>query len=292
MPCRYSEDQLAEMAAFYDEHGAVKLPGLVEPEWVDKVLGAIDSAAAASTGPGRVPGYALSVGRGNGRMTVRYMWRENPLIRDFLFRDALVEPLARVTGCKELRFWFDLTFIHEAGTGGEAGAGSAWHHDIGAFSFKGEKLPSLWMALTPATSANSRIEFIDRSHKTVPGFYRPNTDDPTQSSEMLTAPDFDALVAEGKEKILTWDCAPGDAVIIHPYQIHGAKGNTGRRGHGRRIAITTRWLGDDVRWLPNNPAAATVTGLDAPPPLGARPSGEWFPLVWSASGRREIGRAA
>ena len=82
MPCRYSEDQLAEMAAFYDEHGAVKLPGLVEPEWVYKVLGAIDSAAAASTGPGRVqaPVGTVHVLRQVGASLVYYRWLPGAII--------------------------------------------------------------------------------------------------------------------------------------------------------------------------------------------------------------------
>lgn len=288
MSAPYSAGEIADMAAFYDAHGAVRLPGLVEPEWVSRVLAAIDAAADASSGPGRLPGHAASFGRGKGRMTIRSMWRENPVIREFLFRDRLAEPLARITGCKELRFWFDLTFIHNAAADGVAGEGSAWHHDIAAFGWKGDHVPSLWMALTPATAANSRIEFIDGSHKSVPGFFRPPLYDPAQVVGLLEIPDYDALVREDKEKILTWDCAPGDAVIIHPCTIHGAKGNAGAKGGGRRVAITTRWMGDDARWLPNNPAAVKSDGANAPPPVGARPRGPDFPLVWSADGRREI----
>lgn len=288
MSAPYSADQLAEKAAFYAEHGAVHLPGLIEPEWVARVLAAVDAAAAASTGPGRVPGHAVSFGRGKGRMTIRSMWRENPVLREFLFRDRLAETVARIAGCRELRFWFDLTFIHNADAEGAAGEGSAWHHDIAAFSWKGDHVPSLWMALTSATAANSRIEFIDRSHKTIPGFFRPPLYDPTQIDGLLDIPDYDALVRDGKERILTWDCAPGDAVIIHPCAIHGARGNAGSKSSGRRVAITTRWMGDDARWLPNNPAAAKTTPGEAPTPVGARPQGAEFPLVWSADGRREL----
>jgi len=275
----YSAAQLAEMSAFYDAHGAVHLPGLIEPAWCARILAAIDAAAAASTGAERIPGHAMSFGRGKGRMTIRYMWRENPLIREFLFRDRLAETVARVTGAKELRFWFDLTFVHNAHEDGSAGEGSPWHHDIAAFGWKGEKLPSLWMALTPAKRDNSPIEFIDRSHKTVPGFLSPPSYDPTQIKSLLPTPDFDALVREGKEKTLSWECEAGDAVIIHPFMVHGAKGNAGSRTGGRRVAITTRWMGDDVHWLPFDPATAKQASGEAPPPLGARPRGEWFPLI-------------
>ena len=82
--------------------------------------------------------------------------------------------------------------------------------------------------------------------------------------------------------MLTWDCAAGDAIIIHPYTVHGAKGNAARSTAQRRVAITTRWFGDDVRWLP---IGADLIGFaagigDVKPPVGSRPSQETFPVVW------------
>jgi ectoine hydroxylase-related dioxygenase (phytanoyl-CoA dioxygenase family) len=285
---RYSEDDLQAMTAHYETHGVVKLPGLIEPEWVDRILAAIDSTARLADGP-QPPDRDLSFGRGDGRMTIRYMWRDVPVVRDFLLRPELAEPIARIVGTKTLRFWFDLTFMHNGSTTGDAGVGTPWHHDIAAFTFKGEQLPSLWMAMTPADAQRSRLEFISGSHKTVPGFYRtPDNPRPADGSDdgFLDLPDFDALVAAGQEKLLTWDCAPGDAVIIHPYTIHGARGNTAS-AHGRRVAITTRWLGDDVRFLPTNWAKASqAVGIaKSQLHLGSRAHGDYFPLVWDSTAR-------
>jgi ectoine hydroxylase-related dioxygenase (phytanoyl-CoA dioxygenase family) len=270
MPRTYTDSELQQLAAFYDEHGAVHLPGLLDADIVRVVLGEIDRAAAASSGPG-------------GRMTIRSQSEENPVIREFLFQRALAEPIARLCGSRELQFWFDLTFIHEADAEGGSGEGSGWHHDISAFGFKGEKLPSLWMAMTPAVEGQSRIEFIDGSHRSVPGYFRPPTSSPRPDDPMLEVPDYDALLADGRERRLAWDCAPGDALLIHPYTIHGAKGNAGNARHGRRVAITTRWLGDDVRWLPLDPRFTSGAGIDPdhPPALGSRPSPAQFPRVWA-----------
>ena len=69
---KYSDDQLAEMADFYHEHGAVKLPGLVDPVWAQKVMAAIDHAIACYSDQ-RVPGVALSYGRGDGQKLA--IWR-------------------------------------------------------------------------------------------------------------------------------------------------------------------------------------------------------------------------
>jgi ectoine hydroxylase-related dioxygenase (phytanoyl-CoA dioxygenase family) len=282
---RYSDAELTAFKDHYDTHGVVKLPGLIEPEWVTRILAAIDDTAQLAERP-QPPERDLSFGRGEGRMTIRYMWRDVPTVRDFLLRPELAEALARISGTKTLRLWFDLTFIHHGGSGGEAGVGTPWHHDIAAFTFKGEQLPSLWMALTPADAQRSRLEFISGSHKTVPGFYRtPDNPRPADGSDdgFLDLPDFDAQVAAGTAKLLTWDYEPGDAVVIHPYTIHGARGNSGG-AHERRVAITTRWLGDDVRFLPTNWAKASQavgiakSGLH----LGSRAQGEYFPLVWNA----------
>lgn len=281
---RYTDAQIAELAAYYQEHGAVRLAGLIEPEWVDRILTAIDETARLAEQP-QPPGRDLSFGRGDGRVTIRYMWRDVPVVRDFLLRPELAEPIARIVGTKTLRFWFDLTFIH-TGAGGEAGVGTPWHHDIAAFTFKGEQLPSLWMAMTRADEQRSRLMFIDGSHRTVPGYYRtPDNPRPADGSDdgFLDLPDFDAMVAEGREKIITWDCDPGDAIIIHPYVIHGARGNASGDDHGRRVAITTRWLGDDVRFLPTHwhKASKAVGIAQSGLMLGSRAHGEYFPLVWN-----------
>ena len=286
---RYTETELLDLAAFYEEHGVVKLKRLIEPSWVQTILNAIDDTALLADQP-QPPERDLSFGRGEGRMTIRYMWRDVPVVRDFLLRRELAEPIARITRTKTLRFWFDLTFMHSGASGGDAGVGTPWHHDIAAFTFKGEQLPSLWMAMTPADAQRSRLEFISGSHKTVPGFYRtPDNPRPADGSDdgFLDLPDFDALVANGTEKLITWDCEPGDAIIIHPYTIHGARGISGGagEGHGRRVAITTRWLGDDVRFLPTywnkaiNALGIAKSGLH----LGSRAQGEYFPLVWDES---------
>lgn len=283
---RYTEQEIADFTAFYEEHGVVRLPGLIEPDWVEKIINTVDDTIARADEP-RSSGSALSFGRGEGRMTIRYMWREIPLVRDFLLRPEMGEIIARIIGAKNLRFWFDLTFIHNGGTDGSKGAGTDWHHDIAAFGFKGELLPSMWMALTPANAQRSRLMFIDGSHKRVPGMYRPPLGGmatvPPGEDGFLDIPDFDALVAEGKERIVTWDCNPGDAIILHPYVIHGAQGNTSPTNHGRRVAITTRWLGEDVRWYPQNGIGTRMPGIaESNIHNGSKPDGEWFPLVYSA----------
>ena len=282
MVATYSETQIAEFKAFYQQHGTVRLPGLIEPEIVDKLLNMVDEAAAQADEP-RDPASEVSYGRAPGRMTIRRQWRENAFLREFLLRSELVDVMARIVDTKELRFWFDLTFMHDGSPSGEAGAGSDWHHDIGAFAFKGEQLPSLWMALTPTSLERSRLQMISGSHRWEDGFYRPPGMPADKLDGYLAIPDIDGMIASGEAKVITWDCDPGDAIILHPSVVHGASGNLGDKGLGRRVAITTRWFGDDVRFLPTqNFGAGAIAGLGPGElPMGARPRGDAFPLVWS-----------
>lgn len=280
---QFSEPEIEDMAAFYEEHGAVRLSQLISTESAARLLDIVDETARRAEQ--QLPdGSDLSFGKGEGRMTIRYMWREIPEVRDFLLRSELAEALGRITGAEELRFWFDLTFIHNGLGDGKAGEGTGWHHDIAAFGFKGLKLPSLWLALTPSREDTSRLQFIDGSHKTVPGYFRTELMEERPGDGMLAILDYDALVAEGKEHILTWDCDPGDALIIHPYTIHGAKGNQGDGIGKRRVAITTRWLGEDCRWLPIAGWGTHLPGIrDRQMVMGSRPSGDYFPVVYSRS---------
>jgi ectoine hydroxylase-related dioxygenase (phytanoyl-CoA dioxygenase family) len=283
----YCEGDIRCLAPDYDTHGAVHLPGFLGNEALAQLQDVVDVAIATIDQP-RTADQAASCLRSDGRLTIRYLWRDNAELRQVLLQRAIAQPIARIIGSKTLRFWFDLTFVHFATETGNAGIGTPWHHDLPTFSFKGDLMPSLWLALTPADSTLSRLMFIDGSHRTNQGYYRSpeiNKPAPGMQDGFVDLPDFDALLASGEVRMLTWDCQPGDAILLHPCTIHGALGHDGSGRHPRRIAMTTRWLGDDVRFLPNSydralqQRAIAQTNLM----LGQRPHGEWFPLIYDGS---------
>ena len=290
----YCKGDIHRLAADYGVHGAVHLPGFLGEEELARLRDVVDAATATIDQP-RTADQASSSLRSAGRLTVRYLWRDNAALRQVLLQRAIAEPIARIIGSKTLRFWFDLTFVHFATETGDAGMGTPWHHDVPTFSFKGDLMPSLWLALTPAHSTLSRLMFIDGSHRTNHGYYRsPELKKPAPGERdgFVDLPDFDALIASGEVRMLTWDCQPGDAILLHPCTIHGALGHDGNGQHPRRIAMTTRWLGDDVRFLPHSydrarqqPAIAQTNLM-----LGQRPHGEWFPLIYDASADQFIVR--
>jgi ectoine hydroxylase-related dioxygenase (phytanoyl-CoA dioxygenase family) len=284
----YSEGEIRRLAAGYNARGAVHLPGFLGNDALTRLQEVVDAAIAMIDQPQTADPVSAAV-RSEGRLTLRYLWRRSADLRQVLLQQAVAEPIARIVGSKTLRFWFDLTFVHFATGTGNAGIGTPWHHDVPTFSFKGDLMPSLWLALTPTHASLSRLMFIEGSHRTNQGYYRPKElpkPAPGEHDGFVDPPDFDALIASGEVRMLTWDCQPGDAILLHPCTIHGALGCTGSGQHPRRIAMTTRWLGDDVRFLPlsyerarQQPAIAGTKLM-----LGQRPHGEWFPLVYEASG--------
>jgi ectoine hydroxylase-related dioxygenase (phytanoyl-CoA dioxygenase family) len=288
MTRQYSEADIRHLGADYEAHGAVHMPGFLGDEALGRLHSIVEAAIIAADQP-QAGNQASSSQRSQGRLTVRYLWRDSADLRQLLLRREVAQPIARIVGTRTLRFWFDLTFVHFASKPGTAGMGTPWHHDVPTFSFKGDLMPSLWLALTPTDSTLSRLMFIDGSHRSNQGYYRSpelQKPPPGERDGFVDPPDFDALVARGEARVLTWDCQPGDAILLHPATVHGALGNDGSGVHPRRIAMTTRWLGDDVRFLPysyeralKNPAIAQTNLM-----LGQRPHGEWFPLVYDESG--------
>lgn len=79
--------------------------------------------------------------------------------------------------------------------------------------------------------------------------------------------------------IVGFDVEPGDAVFFSAWIIHGAPPNSDA---GRRVALSTRWLGDDATWYPHPGCDPTVTQADTTAELGHYPADdERFPVAYS-----------
>src|SRR6185436_17205703 len=59
--------------------------------------------------------------------------------------------------------------------------------------------------------------------------------------------DYDQRRDDPSPTFLSWDMEPGDALVIHPWWYHYSCGNPTPNW---RIAVPTRWFGDDIRWNP------------------------------------------
>ena len=270
----FSSDQIAGFAARYADDGVVFVPGLLPSNFIASLLRCVDEVRAQPD-KSRLPWPTVQTFQAKGRLTIRWMWRDIDDVRRFFTDSGVARVVAGVIGAKRLQYWYDLTFVQEPGADGE---GSPWHHDIAAFCVKGTQIPSLWIALTDVSADASPLSCIRGSHRNRTQFRPPVYIDPSQSlpENYAEMPDVDAAVERGDMEMLTWQVKAGDALIIHPYTIHGAKSN---RTDQARIAFTTRWAGDDVVWKPDG-FSMKVPGLDpATLHIGRRPEGPLFPYV-------------
>ena len=81
-------------------------------------------------------------------------------------------------------------------------------------------------------------------------------------------------------EILAWDLAPGDVIAFDFRTLHGT---TAGRVRGRRRALSTRWLGDDVTYC-RRPGETSPPFPDIGLEDGERMREDWFPVVWRKDG--------
>ena len=99
------------------------------------------------------------------------------------------------------------------------------------------------------------------------------------SSSEEEIPDFNAL--RDNYEFMSFETKAGDAVIFNTAIIHTSHGNFSPSR--RRLALSTRWLGDDACWDPRSGTDPIVTQehVSLEPGTPARDD-KAFPLVWEA----------
>lgn len=230
-----------------------------------------------------------------GFLRCKYMrWWSEPF-RRFVLESSAGEVIGRVIGADEVRFFVDAMFMKEAGLATK----TYWHPDHTAWPTLSGQVPTMWMPLLPVDSKLSSLEYLAGSHRheAMPW---PNT----FNAKKIGLPpgretfiDYERRRGEPGLRFLAFDMEPGDVVIIHPRTYHGGGANL--HPTQPRIALSTRWFGDEVTWDPR-PECINVPGMPRSrmQPGGRPDDDEVFPLVWRRiragfSGTRETsGRVA
>jgi hypothetical protein len=278
----------------YREEGAVLVPGAFR-DWVPRLLAAHDALQndlehiattldsgvrmAQMAGDPQSPplGYTHQA---NGAFGIRNAVFHNQTFRAWQSDPRTAEIIARAIGSSTIRFWWDQSFCKDSQN--PAGA-TPWHTDAGSFSFAGQHLPSVWIAGTTITVDAAPLLTLAGSHRDA-RWFRPvfGRDDvkvlPENYAELDVVRD---AVEANPDKIRTWTCEAGDLILIHPHTYHASLPLNG--GVGRRIAFTSRWLGDDIVWnrremtfdYPDDPRFHNIAQGKPPPDDG-------FPVLWRA----------
>ncbi len=263
----------AEHQATYERDGVVCVRGMFDQQWCDELNKAVTDAVEHAdryeyTGPSNSKDF----------VSIIYLWRHSGLFRDYILESPAAEIVGRVLGCQRIRAFQDHLFIKPIGSPHIM----PWHHDMTTWPMSGHQVPTLWLALSPVTQSNGRLEFVA-------GYYKKLVEEHTifrasylkgdfGPSAAPVCPDFNALRNEPDfdHEIVGYDLEPGDIVLFHPRTPHGS-GDAINAEHPR-IGLSSRWIGDDIRWK-HREGAVDVPGLDSLP-VGEHPSGELFPVVW------------
>ena len=265
-----------EAKAAFEADGVVKVPAAVGGEWVEQILADADRQL-------RDPGpWVTDTNPGATRdrlFTTRYRWEKDPFIRDFMYRSPVAEVAATLTGSERLRFYFDHLLLKEPHTS----APSPWHQDIPYWPFLGKQIVSVWVSASHSRVSDSSLEFVRGSHLW-DAYYAPTSFDGkggwAEDFEGEPMPDIEAARdrADRPYDIVGFDVEPGDAIVFSAWIIHGAPGNSGAE---RRVALSTRWLGDDAKWFPHAGCDPTITQEDTTAVPGEYPADDRrFPLVY------------
>tara|TARA_B110000116_G_scaffold244943_1_gene235708 strand:- start:364 stop:1281 length:918 start_codon:yes stop_codon:yes gene_type:complete len=214
-------------------------------------------------------------GTESGRFFDSYCnWQLIPEYLLFVLTSDAASMAAQLMASDTAQFFHDHAFSKEQGTE----KATPWHHDLPYYCLDGTQTVSIYVALDK-TPTQTGVRFVKGSHQNGKT-YRPRNfgsgdeytqDDPT----LLPIPEIDPHGAD----IFVEALEPGDAVCFDFRTLHGT---TAEPIANRRRAFSTRWLGDDVRYLERQ--GETSPPLDG---LGLQ-SGEvmrhdWFPLLWPPS---------
>ncbi|MDP7067227.1 MAG: phytanoyl-CoA dioxygenase family protein [Acidimicrobiales bacterium] len=201
-------------------------------------------------------------------------WQLIPEYLLFIFTSEAAAIAAQLMESQTAQFFHDHAFSKEPGTQ----KATPWHHDLPYYCVDGTQTVSIYVALD-ATPTPTTVRFLKGSHRDGKT-YRPRNfasgaEYENEDSSLLPAPEVDPHGTD----IFVEALSPGDAVCFDFRTLHGT---TSAEIENRRRAFSTRWIGDDVRYLERQ--GETSPPLDN---LGLQ-SGEvmrpdLFPVLWPPS---------
>lgn len=263
----------------YERDGAVRIPQAFSRAWTEKLRRRFDTLLEGCRAGSQTPGITFT--ERDGRASLRYAARYDSVFEEWMRFSPAAHLVAQVTRSQEVRFWFDLFFYKEGGAPDNA---TPWHHDVPAFCFKGLTIPSLWIALTDVDRDNAPLVTYRGSHLETGIKFRPPTVDPAKPL-LPGYRERDFLLREvgaNPDKVQVWPCAEGDCLLIHPYTWHASLPQIG--AEQRRIAYTSRWLGDHCAWDVTDYSFIDPWLKEEGFQPGDAPRGAALPLIYRAAG--------
>jgi ectoine hydroxylase-related dioxygenase (phytanoyl-CoA dioxygenase family) len=247
-------EQLDELQPAFQREGAVCVRQAFAPHWLAMLeTGIAENLAkpgpmAKTYTPDGKPGMFFG-DYCNGERIAGY--------GEFLLHSPAAEIAGRLMGAPKVNLFHEHVLVKEPGTLEP----TPWHHDQPYWTVDGTQVCSIWLSLDPVARA-SAVEFVAGSHLWGKWFSPARFSDSNPHVDTGFEPVPDIAADRDRYTLLGWDLAPGDCIVFH--------------------ALTSRWCGDDARFVLRE-------GYMSPPPLpGAPPPGSpmdsgVFPVVWRAA---------
>ena len=171
------------------------------------------------------------------------------------------------------QFFHEHAFCKEPGTQ----RATPWHQDLPYYCVDGENTVSLYVALDKSP-AEVAVRFVRGSHLWGKLFHPVDFLDganfESHGKPLEPIPDVDGN--PDQFQVIAWDLEPGDCVAFDYRTLHGT---TSGRVNGRRRAVSTRWLGDDVTFC-ERPIKSSPPFPDINLNPGEPMREDWFPVLW------------
>ncbi len=272
MKLRHVDD--SELERFTDD-GVVFLPQLVNAETVELLTRRVTDLRS-STGP-----YSSNMSKDGDFYEERNGYQRDKVLKDFTFESGLAGLAGRAMDASFTRLLVDHIFV----CGPNTPTDYYWHQDTPYWPVSGRQLVSVWLALTDCDKNSAALNFVPGTHKgTLFGVRK--FGDGEDWSEINAEPDKEIPKYEQDPEtynLIERDIRAGDAYLFNAHVMHGSGGN--RSEDRTRIAYSTRWIGDDVRWQPKDfeDPAIVDAGKNLQP--GDALDCDGFPLLWSRATR-------
>ena len=200
-------------------------------------------------------------------------WLLIPEYLDHVTRSCAASMAGQLMRSQRAQFFHEHAFCKEPGTQ----RATPWHQDLPYYCVDGTQTVSLYVSLDEVP-AEVAVRFVKGSHQWgrlfYPRVFLDGAEFNTNEAVLEPVPDVDARPRD--YDILVWDLEPGDVIAFDFRTLHGT---TAGRVEGRRRALSTRWLGDDVTYC-ERPGETSPPFLDIGLEHGDRMREDWFPVIW------------
>jgi hypothetical protein len=263
----------------YERDGVVWLRGVIGPEWIRLLAGAIEEILARQAGqlidftglglaldrerlasagkwsdperdwatPGQLSGNVLldarvkPAGERGHYISATDTWKQVPAMRELILRSPAPRIAAALMRSRNVYLYGEQVLVKPPGTLEK----TAWHSDQGYDHVQGEQVCGVRIPIAEETAEMGPVQYLRGSHRSG-AIYKVNyfISDATDDDEGAPVPRIEGHEADFD--ILTFMPAPGDVVVHHLRTLHGAGGNASR--DRTRSAVTIRYGGDDARY--------------------------------------------